>query len=269
MTPTIVNKNILFITGAFLSHTVWTEWADFFQTKGYTTQAPPWPLKDGPADLLRQRHPDRDLAALRLEEVINHYAAIASSMDFLPIVIGHSIGGLIAQVLLQRGLAAKAVAIHSVPPVGVFTFKLSFYKAGWAALGFFTSVRKTYMMTFAQWQYGFTNGMPLEWQERAYDLYAIPESKKIVRDTLSAAAKIDFKKPHGPLLFVAGKTDRTIPESLNYDNYRKYKHESSITDFIAFPDRNHFVIGQPGWQEIAQYIELWLESTTSIQLIRA
>lgn len=112
-------------------------------------------------------------------------------------------------------------------------------------------------MRFKQWQYAFTNGMPEEWQERAYAL-AIPESKLVVRDTITAAAKVDFSKAHAPLLFISGSSDHTIPSSLNYDNYKKYKDRDSITDYKEFTGRNHFVLGQPGWQEVATYVQEWI-----------
>ncbi len=101
--------------------------------------------------------------------------------------------------------------------------------------------------------------MPVEWQDKAYCDSVIPESKLIVRDTITSAAKVDFKAPHKPLLLIAGSTDHTIPESLNYSNYKKYSDKNSITDFKVFPERNHFVLNQPGWQEIAVFIENWIE----------
>jgi len=170
-----------------------------------------------------------------------------------------SIGGLIAQILNQKGLASAVVAIHSVPPQGIFTFKFSFFKAGWGPLGFFTSTKETFLMCFPSWQYAFANGMELELQEKGYLQLAIPESKLVVRDTITSAAKVDFKKPHYPLLFIAGDMDHTIPHQLNYDNYKKYTDKNSITDYKIFPGRNHFVLGQPGWEEIAIYILEWLE----------
>jgi len=132
-----------------------------------------------------------------------------------------SIGGLIAQILNQKGLASAVVAIHSVPPQGIFTFKFSFFKAGWGPLGFFTSTKETFLMCFPSWQYAFANGMELELQEKGYLQLAIPESKLVVRDTITSAAKVDFKKPHYPLLFIAGDMDHTIPHQLNYDKYKK------------------------------------------------
>jgi pimeloyl-ACP methyl ester carboxylesterase len=250
-------KTILFITGAFVSHHCWDEWKSFFESHGFTTHSPAWMYKDAPAEVLRERHPDPQVASIRLSQLIAYFESIVRSLPEKPIIIGHSIGGLIAQLLLQKGLATAAIAIHSVPPQGIFTFKPSFFIAGWGPLGFFTSTKKTFLMRFKQWQYAFTNGMPEEWQERAYAL-AIPESKLVVRDTITAAAKVDFSKAHAPLLFISGSSDHTIPSSLNYDNYKKYKDRDSITDYKEFTGRNHFVLGQPGWQEVATYVQEWI-----------
>ena len=168
-------------------------------------------------------------------------------------------GGLITQLLLQKDLAVAGVAIHSLQPKGIFTFKFSFYKAGWPALGFFTDAHKTYLMSFREWQYAFTNGMPYDAQKDAYYNLLVPESKLVVRDATTNAAKIDFARPHAPLLFLSGSADKFIPASLNYSNYKKYSHSSSITDYKEFAGRNHFVLGQPGWDELADYILNWLD----------
>jgi len=251
-------KTILFITGAFVSNECWNDWKDFYENKGYKTVAPPWPFKDASPEVLRKRHPDPEVASIRLNQLIDYFENIAKSIDEKPIIIGHSIGGLIAQILNQRGHASSIVAIHSVPPQGIMTFKFSFLKAGWGPIGFFTSTKKTFLMSFSQWQYAFTNGLPLEWQEKGYQL-AIPESKLVVRDTITSVAKVDFNAPHQPLLLIAGDNDHTIPNQLNYNNYKKYNDRNSVTDYKLFPGRNHFVLGQPGWQEIAVYILEWLQ----------
>jgi len=252
------SKTILFITGAFVSHHCWDDWKAWFEQKGYHTIAPPWPQKDAPAITLRQRQPDAGIASLRLAPLAAHFAAIARELPEKPILIGHSMGGLIVQLLLQQGLAEAGIAIHSLQPKGVFTFKWSFFKAGWGPLGFFTPAKKSFLMSFSQWQYAFTNGMPYDEQKEAYYQFLTPESKLLVRDAITDAAKVDFTLPHAPLLFVAGATDHFIPASLNHSNYKKYNHQNSVTDFVEFPERNHFVLGQPGWEAHAAYILNWL-----------
>lgn len=253
------SKTILFITGAFVSNESWNEWRDFYENKGYKTLAPAWPYKHASPEVLRKRHPDSEIASIRLKQLIEHFEKIAESLTEKPIIIGHSIGALIAQILNQKGLASAVVAIHSVPPQGILCFKFSFLKSGWGPLGFFTSTKNTFLMSFSQWQYAFANGLPLEWQEKGYQQLAIPESKLVIRDTISSVAKIDFNAPHPPLLLIAGDNDHTIPQQLNYDNYKKYTDKNSITDYKVFSGRNHFVLGQPGWHEIAIYILEWLQ----------
>jgi len=253
-------KTIVFITGAFVSSDCWNEWKTYFEQQGYNTLAPAWPHKDAPACTLRQRHPDAEVANLRLAGLTDYYAGIVQSLPEKPILIGHSMGGLITQLLLQKDLAVAGIAIHSLQPQGVFTFKLSFYKAGWGALGFFTDAAKTYLMSFPEWQYAFTNGMPYEEQKEAYYKLLVPESKLVVRDATTSAAKVDFARPHAPLLFLSGSSDHFIPASLNYSNYKKYSDSASVTAYKEFPGRNHFVLGQPGWQQHADFILKWLQN---------
>ena len=114
-------------------------------------------------------------------------------------------------------------------------------------------------MTLQQWQYAFTNGMELEDQKAGYYRLVTPESKRIVRDTLTRAARVDFSKPHPPLLLISGSEDHLIPASLNYSNYKKYHTPGSVTDYQEFKGRNHFVLGQPSWRDDAAYILDWIE----------
>ncbi len=256
-------KTILFITGAFVGNSCWDSWKSYFEEKGFTTLAPPWPYKDASVAELRSRHPhhDKELARLTIDELLTHYENIIKSLPEKPILIGHSYGGLMTQIFVNRGLAAAGVAIHSVPPLGVFPYEFTFFKAGWKSLGVFTDLDETYLMSFQDWQYAFVNGMPLEAQQAAYDEYTIPESKTVSRGALSAAAKVDFKKPHAPLLITAGDTDHIIPAHLNHRNFDAYETTDSVTDYKLFSGRNHFVLGQPTWKEDADFIHEWIKNT--------
>lgn len=256
----ITTKNVLFVTGAFVTHHSWDEWVAYFNGKGYNAINPPWPHKDGTVTELRNRQPnDVALATLTLSQLIDHYANIAKSFSEKPIIIGHSLGGLITQVLLNRDLAAAAVTLHSVPTLGVFPYEYSFLKAGWRSLGLFTSVKKTYLMSFKTWQYAFVNGMSLTDQQHAYDISTIPESKTVARGGLTKAAAVDYNKPHAPYLMTAGSNDHIIPPHLNYRNYKRYKKDNgSILDYKEFPGRNHYVVNQPTWKENADYVIDWL-----------
>lgn len=250
---------ILFITGAFVSNRCWNDWARYFEGKGYKTLAPAWPHKDASPEVLRNSQPNKAIASNRLDALTQYFENIIKQLPEKPVLIGHSIGGLIAQILINRNLAVAGVAIHSLAPLGVFTFKFSFYKAGWGPLGFFTPVNKAFLMSFKQWQYAFTNGMMSDQQAKGYYSQLTPESKRLVRDGISKAAKVDFKKPHVPLLFLSGDEDNFIPASLNLSNYKKYTDSNSITAYKEFRGRNHFVLGQKTWKEEAGYILNWLE----------
>jgi pimeloyl-ACP methyl ester carboxylesterase len=256
----VQTKTIVFVTGAFVSNLGWEPWQRYFESKGYKTYAPAWRHKEGTAKEVRDRKPnDLPLARVTLKEVVNHYASFIETLPEKPIIIGHSLGGLITQLLVSRRLAAAAVALQSVPPLGVIPYEFSFLKAGWRSLGLFTSSDKTYLMSFKTWQYAFTNGMSLEDQKAAYEANTIPESKRAARGALTFTAKIDFSKPHVPLLFVAGGKDNILPASLNKRNFKRYTDKNSVTDWKEFPENNHFVVGLPNYQTTAGYIYNWIQ----------
>jgi len=253
-------KTVVFITGAFLSHKVWNKWIAYFTSKGYTCYAPCWPYKDATPQELRDRQPnDKELANLRLNELINHFINFIRELPEKPVVIGHSLGGLIAQIVVNRDLVAAGVAIHSATPKGIFSFEWSFLKSIWKPIGYFSSKSKTYLMGIEDWKYAFTNGMSDDEQLIAYDDYVIPESRRVLRDVLSNAAKIDFNKAHPPLLLITGTNDNFVPNSLSYENYIRYNKNHSITDYKEFKDKNHFVLGLQSWHDEADYILSWIE----------
>ncbi len=202
--------------------------------------------------------PDSKLGKLNLADILDHLTKKIQALDEKPILIGHSMGGLATQILNQRGLASAAVAIDSAPPAGVFTTEFSFLKANWGHVTPFANPNSPVIMTFERFQYAFVNGMPLDEQRNAFDKYVVPESRAIPRQSLTSVAKIDFKKEHTPLLLIAGGADHIIPASLTKTNYEKYKAGPSITDFKEFAGRNHFLLGQKGWEEVADYVLGWL-----------
>jgi len=250
-------KTIVLIHGMFMNPLCWEKWIPRYQAKGYKVLAPAWPGRDKSVDELRQNHPDPELAKLKLGDVVEYLANVINGLNEKPAIIGHSMGGLVVQLLLQRDLVVAGVAIDPAPPAGVFTTAFSFLKANFPAINPFLLSRPM-MMTFEQFQYAFVNTLPLAEQRAAYDRYAIPESRGVPTSSLGAAGRIDFKKPHLPLLITAGEKDHIVPAVLNRSNFNKYKG-SSITEFKVFPGRDHFVIGEKGWDEVADYSLAWIE----------
>ncbi len=117
-------------------------------------------------------------------------------------------------------------------------------------------------MSLESWQYAFTNEMPLEVQKSTYEALCAPESKLLIRDTMTDDAYVDYKAPHAPLLFTSGSIDNCIPAELNYTNFKKYTDTTSVTEYKELEGRNHFVLGQPSWKEDADYILNWLATNT-------
>jgi pimeloyl-ACP methyl ester carboxylesterase len=252
-------KSILFIHGMFMTSLCWEGWQKYYEAKGFKVIAPNWPGRGEPVKALRKKHPDPELGKLTLAKVTDYYAHYIEKHHENPIIIGHSMGALVTQILINRGLGAAGVAINSAPPAGVFTTKWSFVKSNFPLISPFVSRYKPHLMSFKQFQYAFVNDLPLEEQEKAYERYVVPESRQVPQQSLGKAGKIDFKKPHPPLLITAGSQDNIIPVSLNKSNFEKYKDSSSVTDFKEFPGRTHFLIDQKGWEEIADYVTTWLK----------
>ena len=254
----MTSKTIVLIHGMYMTPSCWEGWVSHIQSKGYSCQAPAWPGRDLTVEALRKAHPDPKLASLNLSAIIEAMAAFCKNLDEKPILIGHSMGGLVVQLLLQRDVALAGVAIDSAPPLGVFTASWPFLKSNWPHINPLASKSQPIRMTFERFQYTFVNSLPLEVQRAAYDRYVVPESRRVPAELLTSTARIDFKRAHPPLLLIAGSNDHLIPASLNRSNFNKYKQSSSPVALKEFAGRTHFIIGQENWEEVAGYILDWL-----------
>ena len=250
------SHTFVLIHGLFMTRRSWAPWVERLEQRGHRAVAVAWPGRDRHVEDL-QANPDPNLVKLRLEDVIEHCATVVRGLDAPPVIVGHSMGGLITQILLQRGLGAAGIAIHSAPPRGVVTLKPSFLKANAPVLNPFISAREPYMMPFEKFQYAFVNGMETGVQRAIYEEQAVPESLVAARGALGNIAMIDFAAKRAPLLLLAGGADNIIPAGLNRSNAKKYRVSPSVTDFHEFPGRNHYTLGAPGWEEVADYVADW------------
>ena len=254
-------SQIVFIHGNFVSKRCWHPWVARFEARGHPCLAIAWPGRDKPVAELKQNPEDPFLRTLTIGEVIDHHVRTIQALPEKPIIIGHSFGGLLTQLMIQRDLGAAGVAIDSVPPQGVLTFRWSFIRSLWPILNPLAGSRP-YYMPFRHFQYTFVNGAPLDEQRAAYELDVVPESRRLSRGALSRAARVDFARPHAPLLLIAGEKDHIMPASLNRTNHKKYGKSSSRTDFREFPGRTHYsVIGGRGWEEVADAALEWATRT--------
>ncbi|MFN8393373.1 MAG: alpha/beta hydrolase [Bacteroidia bacterium] len=251
------SKTIVLIHGLFMNAKSWAGWKARFEAAGYEVVVPEFPFHTGePADL-RKNIPD-GLRKLDLDGAIAPFEAAIRKMKEPPILIGHSIGGLIVQILINRGLGSMGVSIDPAPPKGVFTTKWSFLKANLPTI---TPLKgNSPCLPSVKWfQYAFCNTLSMEETQKIYDEFVVPEARNIPRQSTKKAGKVDWAKKHAPLLIIAGEKDNIIPHSLNRKNFERYKQEAGVCEFKMFPGRTHMLCGMDGWEEIADYIKAWVE----------
>lgn len=254
-------RSVVFIHGAFLSAESWGPWMQRFEARGYKTVAPAWPFLDHSVDDL-QRAPDRRFGRLGIGEIVDNYAAIIRELAEPPILVGHSFGGLFVQMLLDRGIGAAGVAIDPAPPKGVLPGKDA-VRASLPVLLGWESWQRVRRMSFKSFQWGWVHTLSEPEQRAAYEQHVIPTSGRLFLQALLAPLTDDTKVNYrnslrGPLLIIAGELDRTVEASMNLANFRKYARSNSVTEYRAFPGRTHWIVGQPGWEEVADYAMDWL-----------
>ena len=253
-----MSKTVVLIHGNFVSKRSWDPWVERYQARGYTCLAPGYPGRDGPVAELR-RNPDPALmGSLTITQVIEHLADVIRGLPEKPIVVGHSFGGLLTQQMVKRDLATAAVAISSVPPQGIIATAWPFYRSTWPVINPLVPASRPYLMPFEHFQYAFVNDLPLAEQRAAWELDVVPESRRLARGGLSAAARVDFTRPHAPLLLIGAEKDQIMPASVNRQNFRRYRQNGSVTEYKEFPGRGHYsIIGSKGWEEVADYALDW------------
>lgn len=252
---------VVFIHGAFMSAESWGPWMQRFEARGYKTVAPAWPFLDHSVDDL-QRSPDHRFGMLRIGEIVDNYASIIRDQGEPPILVGHSFGGLFVQMLLDRGIGRAGVAIDPAPPKGVLPGKNA-VRASLPVLLGWASWKRVRRMSFEQFQWGWVHTLSEPEQRAAYEAQVIPTSGRLFLQALLAPltnqTKVNYRNSlRGPLLIIAGELDRTVEARMNLANFRKYARSTAVTDHREFPGRTHWIVGQPGWEEVADYAMDWI-----------
>jgi alpha-beta hydrolase superfamily lysophospholipase len=255
---------MVLIHGAWLSAKSWETFAGYFGSHGYAVTVPEWPRKQGDVEELRE-HAD-DLAGLGLAEIVDHFASVITALDEPPVLIGHSFGGLIVELLLDRGLGRAGVAISPAPPKGILVLPFSQLKSGAPALAHPSKWHGVVTLSLEEFTYGFVNTFTPEDAKAAYEEYAVPETGQIFYEAgfanfhLHPPTELEFKRAdRAPLLIVANGKDHTVPASSSRAQYRKYEHSPARTDLLEFEDRPHFTMIGDGWDRVADAIDAWLE----------
>lgn len=256
-TANLSTRTVLFITGAWMHTASWDKFRSAFATAGFETVAPAWPYLDGSPAKLRA-DVDKRLAKLTLGKIVDHYKQIIDGLDEQPLIIGHSMGGLIAQLLLDRGYGLAGVALAPGPVAGALPGPVSLLAAIPPLLagpgGTFTISRAGFAKNFA-------NTLPAAEQKAAYDAYVVPTPTNMFYQAAGMiGTAVKPKQRTQPLLVIAVEHDRTVTPYLVRATYNVQKKAPGRTDFKQFPDRSHFLAGEQGWEAVAQYTIDWAQS---------
>jgi pimeloyl-ACP methyl ester carboxylesterase len=258
----MANTPIVLIHGLWMTSLSWEKWVDRYTQQGHLVVAPSWPGMEGGVDQVR-RNPS-SVARVGIKEIVDHYARVVSELEQPPILVGHSFGGLITQILLDRGMGAAGVAISPAAAKGVLTLPPSTLRSGWPALKSPGNRKKAVPLSLKQFRYRFTNVLSDQQTKTAYDRYYVPGPGRILFQAATAnfnpkaATKVNFRNDkRSPLLFVAGEKDHVSPPAIVKANYKHSRHSKALTDYKEFSGRCHFIVGQQGWEEVADHALQW------------
>jgi pimeloyl-ACP methyl ester carboxylesterase len=255
-------STIVLIHGLWLTPRSWEGWKARFERRGYDVLAPAWPRMEREVEALR-RDPSV-LNGLGIAEIVDHYDRIIRRLDSPPVIMGHSTGGLVTELLLDRGLGAAGVALSPAPVKGVRRLPPALLRTVFPALRNPRNRHRTVPLTPAQFHRGFTNTMDDADAEAAYTRYYVPGPGKVVFEVAfanfnpHAATKVDFHKDDRPPLLVVGNDqDQTIPASVSREAAERLGKSRAVVDYKQWAGRPHFTAGAPGWEAVADQALEW------------
>jgi pimeloyl-ACP methyl ester carboxylesterase len=250
---------IVLIHGLWMTPRSWEHWKERYESRGHEVITPPWPGLEVEVEALRAD--PTPLAGLGFQKVTDHLEGIIRGLDRPPIIMGHSMGGGVTQLLIDRGCGVAAVGIAPATVKGVYDFPLSTIRATLPVLGNPFSRDKATPITKKQFHYNFANTLSREESDTLWERYAVPAANKMLFDLATAnfnrnaPTKVDFNKPdRAPYLALAFGEDHVVPPPAACSNAKKYK--SGTVAYTRFPGRPHFP-GAPGWEEPADYALDW------------
>jgi pimeloyl-ACP methyl ester carboxylesterase len=248
---------VVFIHGLWLLPSSWDRWADFFREAGYAPLTPDWP--DDPETVEEARANPDIFAGKTLGQVADHTTEVIDALEKKPAVMGHSTGGLLAEIVAGRGLSAATVAIDPGPFRGVLPLPYSTLKVSAPILRNPLNRGRAITLTFDQFKYGWANALDEEEARRLYDTYHVAAPGVALIQMANAnlnpftEAKVDTKNPErGPLLIIEGDDDHTVHPAIAKAAYKRQKRNEGVTELKTIPNRGHALTIDSGWREVAQ-----------------
>lgn len=259
-----MTKTIMFVHGAWVTPACWLPMKRYFEGLGYNCLAPPWPYLDRPVSDLKKRI-DPAFADLTIKMLVDHYAQKIQALAEPPILIGHSFGGLIVQLLLDRDLGQAGVAIDAGPPRGVLP-SWNAIKSALPVLLSWRGWRKLHNMSFTHFSKTFANGLTPQDMRQAFDDHIIQAPGRIYfQAAIGLGNGLNFANPRrAPLLLIAGGTDLTSTPSMVRAMYLRHKKSPQPVTKLEYAGRSHWLIAAPGWEEMARGIADWLTTQKTV-----
>ena len=247
---------VVFVHGLWLLPSSWDRWAAVFEKAGFTALTPGWP--DDPDTVAEANAHPEVMAHKTIGQVADHFQEIVEALDKKPVIIGHSFGGLLAQILAGRGLAAATVAIDPAPFRGVLPLPISSLKSAWPVLGNPANRNRAVPLTFDQFRFGFANAVSENEAHELYNTFAVPASGAPLFQAAVANLnpwtedKVDIENPdRGPLLLISGEKDNTVPWAITNASFKLQQRNPGVTEIIEMPNRGHALTIDSGWKEVA------------------
>jgi len=247
---------VVFIHGLWLLSSSWDRWRTVFEEAGFSTLAPGWP--DDPDTVGEANEHPEVFAHKTVGQVADHFEDVIRKLSAKPVVIGHSFGGLLTQILAGRGLAAVSVAIDPAPFRGVLPLPISSLKSAAPVLANPANRGRAVPLTYEQFRYGFANAVSEDEARELYATFAVPASGAPLFQAATAnlnpwtEAKVRSKNPdRGPLLIISGEKDHTVPWAIANASYTKQKRNPGVTEIVEMRGRGHALTIDSGWHEVA------------------
>jgi pimeloyl-ACP methyl ester carboxylesterase len=249
-------RPVVFVHGLWLLPSSWDRWAAVFEEAGYIGLTPEWP--DDPETVEEANAHPEVFAGKTVGQVADHYAEVIRGLDKKPAVIGHSFGGLLAQMVAGRGLSAATVAIDAASFRGVLQLPISALKSARPVIGNPANYQRAVPLTYEQFRFGFANAVTEDEAKDLYETFAVPASGaplfQVATENVNpwTEVKVDTKNPdRGPLLIISGEKDNTAPGAMAEGSYNKQKRNKGVTEMVELPNRGHALVIDSGWREVA------------------
>ena len=247
---------VVFVHGLWLLPSSWDRWAAVFDEAGYAPLTPGWP--DDPETVAEAKANPEVFAQKTVGQVADHYEAVIGGLTEKPVIIGHSFGGLLAQILAGRSLSAATVAVDPAPFRGVLPLPISALRSAAPVLGNPANRNRAVPLTYEQFRFGFANAVDEDEAKELYETFSVPGSGAPIFQAASAnlnpwtEAKANTKNPErGPLLIISGEKDHTVPWAIANASFKKQKRNTGITEIIEMKGRGHALTIDSGWREVA------------------